>query len=103
MLCNSPELGRTAHSSSQILVDILLVKTQLVQHAHQESAPKIRDHQSYRNFFIDSQWWLFTVLTRAVNRVLYIPVLLFCVILPLIGSVSDAKLVEGSLKTTRKR
>jgi hypothetical protein len=43
-----------------------------------------------------------TVLTRAVNRVLYIPVLLLCVILALIGAVSDAKLVEGSLKTKRK-
>ncbi len=41
------------------------------------------------------------MLTRAVNRVLYIPVLLLCVILALIGAVSDAKLVEGSLQTTR--
>jgi hypothetical protein len=33
---------------------------------------------------------------------LYVPVLLLCVILALIGAVSDAQLVEGSLKTTRK-
>jgi hypothetical protein len=34
--------------------------------------------------------------------VLYIPVLLLCVILALIGAVSNAKLVEGSLKIKRK-
>jgi len=34
--------------------------------------------------------------------VLYIPVLLLCVILALIGAISNAKLVEGSLKKKRK-
>ncbi len=72
-----------------------------MQHAHQESAPKnkvinLQKHLHSWSIMVD------TVLTRAVNRVLYIPVLLLCVILALIGAVSDAKLVEGSLKTKRK-
>jgi hypothetical protein len=68
---------------------------------HTRNLPKKIRSSIFRNIFKNCQWWLFTVLTRAVNRVLYIPVLLLCVILALIGAVSDAKLVEGSLQTTR--